>query len=348
MEPSTKIEPFENCPVLDGYHCQTNSLAKIYNFFGSPLSEEMLLGLGAGIGFIYWHQKGMYPFIGGRGNNKGFFNDIGKRTSVKIEEKSTSSAKKAKKILLEKLALKEPVMVFGDMGFLPWFDLPDDYHFGGHTFTICGYDNRDTVLISDMDNRAGGLKKGLYATITLEQLGEARNSKYKPFPPKNTYLDFDFKNFMAPGKDNIYSAIRQNMESMLDPPIGNLGIKGIRRTADEIGNWKEMFSEKELRLNLFTLYIFIEIGGTGGGSFRYMYSRFLNEAAKLVGNNDLIKAAGGIDDSGKLFTKIGMMFKDTENVPDLEDRIKKASKLFLNIAEIEESVFSHLLKKIPQ
>lgn len=29
---------------------------------------------------------------------------------------------------------KEPVMLFGDMGFLPWFEFPQEYHFGGHTF----------------------------------------------------------------------------------------------------------------------------------------------------------------------------------------------------------------------
>ncbi len=76
-----------------------------------------------------------------------------------------------------------------------------------------------------------------------------------------------------------------------------------------------------------------------------IYSRFLNEAAKITGNKDLIKVAGGVDDSGKLFTKIGLMFKDAENVSDLEDWINKAGELFLEIAEIEESVFSYLQNK---
>ncbi len=342
------IKPFENCLALDGYHCQTNSLAKIYNFYDHPMSEDMLLGLGAGIGFIYWHQKGTYPFVGSRGNNKDFFNDIGRRTSVKIKVKSTTSEKKAEGALLEKLTRKEPVMVFGDMGYLPWFDFPEDYHFGGHTFLVCGYDGEDTVLASDMDPKATGPKKGFFSSISLEQLRKARNSKYKPFPPKNTYLEFDFKNFRSPEKDWIYSAIKQNMESMLNPPISNLGIKGIRKTAGEIGKWKELFNERELRLNLFTLYIFIEIGGTGGGSFRYMYSRFLMEAAKITENNRLLEAAGMVNDSGKIFTKIGLMFKDAENVPDLDDRIKKAQALFLNVAEAEESAFSYLLENIPQ
>jgi hypothetical protein len=45
---NSTIKPFERCPALDGYHCQTNSLAKIFHYRGHPLSEDVLLGLGAG------------------------------------------------------------------------------------------------------------------------------------------------------------------------------------------------------------------------------------------------------------------------------------------------------------
>jgi hypothetical protein len=44
-----KPEPFKNSPALDGCHCQTNSLAKIFHFHGRPLSEEMILRLGTGL-----------------------------------------------------------------------------------------------------------------------------------------------------------------------------------------------------------------------------------------------------------------------------------------------------------
>jgi len=270
MKNTYDIIPFDNCPALDGYHCQTNSLAKIFHSNKHPLSEGMLLGLGAGMGFIYWRMKmgsSYYVFIGGRGNTKEFFNDIGKRTGVEIEAKSTSSVKKAETLLLEKLSKKEPVMVYGDMGFLPWFDLPKDYHFGGHTFNICGFDGEDTCLASDIDPKASGLKKGFYHPISLEQLRKARSSPYKPFPPKNTYLEFDFKSFHNPRTEDIYSAIKQTIESQLKPPIKNIGIKGIRHAAREIIKWPNMFKDKELRMNLFNLYIFIEIGGTGGGCF---------------------------------------------------------------------------------
>ncbi len=353
MLSNQNILPFAGCAALDGYHCQTNSLAKIYHYYKHPLSEDMLLGLGAGMGFIYWRmgggkqagpesEFGDMVFVGGRGNNKNFFQDVGRRTGVKIEIKSTSSEKKAEAVLLTKLSKQEPIMVYGDMGFLPWFELPKDYHFGGHTFVICGFDDKNTVLASDMDQKTSGLKKGFYSSISLEQLKKARGSPHKPFPPKNTWLEFDFKNFHNPIEEDIYSAIKQTVDAQLNPPIKNLGIKGIKHTAKELLKWSTYFDDKELRMNLFGLYIFIEIGGTGGGCFRYMYSRFLKEASIITGNDELAAASKMIFESGKLFSEIGMMFKDVETDPDIKDKINTAIETFNKIAEIEEEAFNLL------
>jgi hypothetical protein len=301
------------------------------------------------MGFIYWSMKiesSNYIFIGGRGNNKEFFNDIGERTGVKIKVVSTSSAKKGETSLIEKLKTKEPVMIFGDMGFLPWFELPKDYHFGGHTFVICGYDGKETALASDIDQKATGVKKGFYYPITLEQLSIARSSNYKPFPPKNTYLEFDFKNFHTPETQDIVTAIEQTIQSQLNPPIKNLGVKGLRHTAREIIKWQKIFNDNELRMNLFNLYIFIEIGGTGGGCFRYLYSRFLNEAMETTGNKTLGGASKMFYESGKRFSEIGMMFKDAVTMDNISEKVEVASRLFNAIADIEEKAYIYLKENI--
>jgi hypothetical protein len=79
------IKPFPNFSALDGCHCITSSLARIFHHAGHPLSEEMLLGLGAGMGFVYWRMKfGSEDsvFTGGRSNLKNFYQDLSKRTGV--------------------------------------------------------------------------------------------------------------------------------------------------------------------------------------------------------------------------------------------------------------------------
>jgi hypothetical protein len=349
LSDTNEIKPFDNCPALDGYHCVTSSLRKIFYHYGHPLSEDMLLGLGAGMGFIYWHMKmdsSDYVFIGGRGNNKNFFSDLGKRTGVEIVTKSTSSAKKAEVSLIEKLTKREPVMLFGDMGFLPWFEFPQEYHFGGHTFVVCGYDGKSTALASDIDQKASGLKEGFYFPISLEQLGKARGSMHKPFPSKNTCLEFDFKKYHDPKPEDVYSSIEQTVEALLNPPIKNIGIKGIRHAAAEITEWPTVFKDRELRMSLFNLYIFIEIGGTGGGCFRYMYSRFMGEAAKVTKNEALKDASEMFNESGKKLSEIGLMFKGAETMSNLGEKIEVASKKFDEVAVIEEKACLHLRDSI--
>jgi hypothetical protein len=345
MKKQYGITPFQNYLPLDGYHCQTNSLAKIFSYYGHPLSEDIILGLGAGMGFIYWKMKmktGSSVFIGGRGNNKEFFTDLGKRTGVKITTISTSSARKAEAKLLEQLEKQEPMMLFGDMGFLPWFDLPEDYHFGGHTFVVCGFNGTNQVLASDIDQTATGLKKGFYYPLTLEQLRKARGSTYKPFPPKNTSLEFNFDTFHPPRAEDMLSAINQTVESQLHPPIKNIGVKGLRHTSKEILKWPSMFEEKALRMNLFSLYIFIEIGGTGGGCFRYMYSRFLTEAMEITGRKMIGEAATIFHQAGEKFTEIGEMFKEAETMSNITEKIESASHQFDELALIEETAYNLL------
>jgi hypothetical protein len=337
IQPS--LEPFPNCPALDGCHCVTNSLAKIFHHAGHPLSEEMLLGLGAGMGFIYWQMKmgaSTYIFAGGRANVKNFYQDLGARIGVMIREVCTSSAPKAEAALLQALARKEPVMLGGDMGLLPWFHFPNDYHFGGHAFVVCGYDGGRTVLASDMDPQMAGLKKGFYAPVTLEQLAKARSSPYKPFPPKNLRLEFDFAGFRKPGREEIAASIAQTVDALLHPPIKNFGVAGLRHSARQLLQWPSIFKDKELRMNLFNLYVFIEIGGTGGGCFRPMYARFLEEAAKIARQPALKSAAEIFRQSGRKCTEIALLFKDAEKMNGVEEKVRSASVLFSEIAALEE------------
>ena len=92
-------------------------------------------------------------------------------------------------------------------------------------------------------------------------------------------------------------------------------------------------------MNLFSLYIFIEIGGTGGGCFRYMYSRFLKEATDLTGNKAMGEASKMFHTAGEKFTEIGLMFKDAETMDEIDENIEIASKTFNEIASIEEKAY---------
>ncbi len=232
------------------------------------------------------------------------------------------------------------------MGLLPWFHMPAGYHFGCHAFVACGYDGDKRVLASDMDAKMAGLKKGFYAPISLEQLSKARSSLFKPFPPKNLRFEFDFAGFRAPSTDEIVSSIEQACAAHLEPPIKNLGVEGMRHAARQLLKWPDIFKEIELRMNLFNLYIFIEIGGTGGGCFRFMYSRYLREAAKISKIPAMAKAARLFDQSGSKFSAVGLMFRDAEKMSGVQKKILAASEEFRQIAAIEEEAWQYLRKSI--
>ena len=73
---------------------------------------------------------------------------------------------------------------------------------------------------------------------------------------------------------------------MINPPLGEYeGLPALKRFAAEVGSWPEATEDWQWCAR-FT-YQVIERRGTGGGNFRLMYSRFLEE----VGSSQAALAA---------------------------------------------------------
>jgi hypothetical protein len=218
------LRPFPGFATYPTSHCVTGSLKHIYDCHGHPVSEELLLGLGRGLGFVYFHIKGTDPFYGGRANvarpgEEGLEKTAGRRTGVTVRSHATTSARTAQNALRELLEAGEPVMVQLDMGFLPYLDLPEDYHFGGHVVVVAGYDpGTGRVLVADRD-------KELHP-VGWDALEKARGSQHKPFPPRHTWYTFGFAAARPPAPAEVREAIGEVCHGMLAPPIANLGVKG--------------------------------------------------------------------------------------------------------------------------
>ena len=288
---STALAPLPGFAALPGCHCVTGSFHKVCAYNHYPISEEMLLGLGAGVSFIYWQAKGQAPFFGGRGN-KDFTRDLSRRTGVAIAEHTSASPRTAERALLALLDAGQPVVIGVDMPYMPYLGLPPEAHFGGHAVVVCGYDPAARqALIADLAPRQTGYKDGILNPIALDQLATARDSKFQPFPPHNLWYTFDFTQAHPPRPADVCEAITQAAQGMLHPPIQNLGVKGILTAANRVRDWSKSMSDAQLRQALSNVYIFIEIGGSGGGLFRSMYARFLEEAAALTGLAQLADAA---------------------------------------------------------
>jgi hypothetical protein len=55
---------------------------------------------------------------------------------------------------------------------------------------------------------------------------------------------------------------------------------------------------------LFNVYIYIEVGGTGGSAFRTMYARFLRESSSILNKTALSEVAEMFENSGRVWSEI--------------------------------------------
>lgn len=334
-------EPVPGFKSLETHHCVTGSMRHIYALHHSPLSEDMLFGLGAGIGFIYWQMKGQPPIFGGRANvrrpgENGLEVDTGLRTGVQVGVFTTGSHKKAQQELIRLLEAGEPVMLQVDMGFLPYFEFPADFHFGGHVVVACGLDSEaGMVLIADRD--------APLHEVSLAVLAQARGSTFKPFPPHHMWYTFDFGGYHAPEPPDVLDAIRQAIGPMLEPPIANIGVKGFRTAAQRIAGWPRQMTPDELSRACFNIFIFIDAtGGTGGGMFRTMYGRFLAEAAEITGRPALREIAEQFRAIGDSWQEVAALMKAASQRADAEMLLGEAGARIDSIADCEQDAWGAL------
>ncbi len=335
------LRPFPGFTTYPTHHCVTGSLKHVYDHHGYQISEDLLLGLGRGLGFGYFHIKGTDPFYGGRANHagpkeEGLEKTAGRRTGVAVESHATSSARKAQSTLRELLEANEPVLVYLDMGFLPYLDFPDDYHFGGHVIVVAGYDpGTGRVLVADRDRELH--------PVEWDALEKARGSEYKPFPPRHTWYTFDFSTARPPTPADVRESIGEVCHGMLAPPIANLGVKGIRKAIRETMRWPAVLDEDALGRTCFNVAIFIDHrGGTGGGIFRHMYARFLGEAASITGESRLAGMGTELAAIGDRWEEVAAAFAEAAQAENPADLLETATKPMHDIADREQDFWERL------
>lgn len=285
---------------LHGYHCVSNSIRQILHFNGCNISEEMVVGMSSSLNFFYFEfEHSPTPMIGGRIKIGDFESNFAESLNISIKTKETKSEKKAYEELKKLIEKGQPAMIYVDMGYLDYLNLPKGYHFGGHSIVVFGIDEEQNVaFVSDRDGEGYNVtlneneQPSDYHIVPLDELARARGSKDKPFPPANRILFFDLSNVRNADKETIFSAIEKNSSAMLFPPIKNLGLKGIKLFSEKLRSTWLKFEDDTLKYAAFDSFIMInEVGGNGGGCFRRIYGNFLRECDEII-HVDFLKRAG--------------------------------------------------------
>lgn len=337
----------ENFRPQGGHHCITNSLKQIFEFNNYPLSESMLLGLGSGLGFIYLNLADT-PMIAGREKIGVFEKNLENRTNIKIRIKKPKNEIVAYNKLIKSIENQNPVMVYVDMPYLSYLNMQDNGHFGGHSIVVIGFDkNEKCFYVSDRDNSdwqihtPKGKVRADYHKVPFDELIKARNSKYRPFPANNKWVDFDFSNAQPIDKKAIYDAINLNANNLLDSTANLLGINGIRKFAKEIKKWLKFDSEKKKLTGITNHFMISPDGGTGGGIFRKMYGEYLHESSEIAKNQDLFISGNEFLKIGELWDNIGSELMELYNTGN-DSIIQSLPPLILEIADKEEKEFKRL------
>jgi hypothetical protein len=256
-----------------GVSCGPTSLRDVLAAQGAPLTEAMVFGLGAGLGFYFLPSTS--------GLSRSFF---GRRLELEVEccerlgltlqdHRPGDAARAWDEVKAAALAGRLPIVVT-DLRYLPYYATQS--HFNGHMVTLAGFDEeRGEVYLGDTD------RPGLQ-TVTLAQLALARASEAAPVGAHHHQWLEVHGALQAPlGQvlaERVPEAIRANGRALLEDDTGIGGRSGLRAFVADLPTWPSLRDFARCAQEGFNA---VEKRGTGGGFFRVLYAQFLDEAQAL-------------------------------------------------------------------
>ena len=252
---------------VPGNHCGSTALRNLLAFDGIEISEEMALGLGAGVCFYYVPLEGQSPsrFTNGRvGRLEEQFCEL---TGAALRFETFDDANASWAAARSAVDAGRPALLLTDLYYLDHYGR--SAHFPGHAVILAGYDD-EVAYLSDT-----GFED--LQTTKLEHLAEARHGQHPVFPLEGQMLTVPDPEALRDPSPAAAGAIERNARQMIEPAMGDYeGLPGLRRFAEELPRWPEELEDWQWSARF--CYQVIERRGTGGGNFRVMYARFLEEA----------------------------------------------------------------------
>ena len=344
-----------------GTHCITQSLIEVMlntiNLFDEDmLTEPMFFGLDASLDFVY-KLMGMghipHVFIGGRRTT--WLDEFPKVTGIQIQRNEVQDKKEAWENLKAKLDCGIPVVLEVDkyqIGYWRKIIGPEDY--GGHLIVAVDYDE-EGVYISDQCRSDEKFMK-----VTFLELEDARSNKLFWKAPDNAYFSFTFPEKLPDKKEMIQRAIQINSHSMINGSIEDAknGLGAYQDFMDSLNTWEDildyqMASPKTgelinaLDYELFKIKKLVHEGNIGGGgNFRYLYAKFLINAAGMTGISEYKTLAKQFMISAEKWKEIAQIISANEEYEfyyrNKTVLLKKMHSQVNEIRKIEEQAFRQL------
>ncbi len=255
-----------------GNHCGSTALRNLLAFHGAEISEEMAFGLGAGACFYYLVLDDASPTRWFNGRTARLEESFRELTGAALELRTFTPGEgdtDAWEAARAEVDAGNPALLLTDIYHLDHYG--SSAHFPGHAVVLAGYDD-EVALLSDT-----GFQQ--LQETRLENLAKARHSGHPAYPLEGHM--FTVSEAVDPERLRaaIPAAIAKAAQEMLEPTWGEFaGLPAVERLATEAGSWPKLTADWQWCARF--AYQVIERRGTGGGAFRPMYSRFLEEAGR--------------------------------------------------------------------
>ncbi|MGV9771794.1 BtrH N-terminal domain-containing protein [Streptosporangium sp. NPDC003464] len=311
-------------------HCETTALGVLLRHQGLDLSEPMLFGLGSGLSFIYWDGKNMdFPFLGGRVKPFDLTRNLAARLGLELLVQETTSPRRAWENAAAPIDAGRPVGLQLDSYHLDYFG--SKVHFGGHVVAMYGYDDHDAYLV-DTAQQGGAV------STSLTSLAQARAAR-GPMTAKHRSFTLTAPRSLPSPRDRIIPAITACADAFLNPPIANLGHRGIERAGKLVRTWLQRTDNP--RRDLPQAALLMEKAGTGGALFRNLYRDFLADCTQLLDSSHLRTGHGLYAEAATLWTGAAALI--TEAGESGEARyLAQAGTVLCDLSRIEREAMQAL------
>jgi hypothetical protein len=254
-----------------GHHCGSTALRNLLGFHGAEISEEMAFGLGAGACFYYVALEDASPSRWFNGRTARLEENFSELTGAALELRTFDDGDHAAwEAARAEVDAGQPVLLLTDLYYLDHYG--NSAHFPGHAVVLAGYDE-EFAHLSDT-----GFEQ-LQTTTRLEDLDRARHSGHPAYPLSGHMFTASGGVSQEQLREAIPASIERATKAMVASELGEFsGLGAVDRLAAEAGSWPEVTEDWQWCARFG--YQVIEKRGTGGGAFRLMYSRFLEEAGR--------------------------------------------------------------------
>lgn len=272
---------------LTGKHCGSTAMRNLLYFYcGLEVSEEVVLGLGAGVDFVYIATKRFEPSVLTFGRSATMERDLATALGVDYREQQEPDDELAWTKVRQEVAAGRPTMLSGDAFYLDYREFR--VHFPAHRFVLLGFDD-DTQTVTVADRLDPEPQRCSYGALRLSRNPPSLISTH------NLWGKF-FGTQLGRTLEEAYAlALARNARRMLGrgapgeealPKSGGdgsveiaTGLSGLATFLRELPGWRARADASHVARYAASC---IEKFGTGGGNFRPMYAEFLRQARAVV------------------------------------------------------------------